>query len=699
MPPGSSRPETAARKRIDAGLAEAGWVVQDRAEMNLAAGRGVAVREFKLASGHGFADYLLFVDGKAAGVLEAKPEGHTLSGVEVQAEKYATGLPAGLDPPVEPLPFLYLSTGASTKFTNLLDPDPRSRRIFQVHQPGTLADWLAAETLNAWVRSIGHYTAADDTRPSSLRARLRAMPPVEKVGLHANQVQAIINLEYSLFQNRPRALVQMATGSGKTRMAVTAAYRLIKFGGARRVLFLVDRSNLGEQAEKEFQGFRTPDDNRKFTELYNVQRLTSNTIGSSAKVVITTIQRLYSMLKGEPDLDPGAEEASLFELGGAAMKEPLPVVYNGAYPPEYFDVIVIDECHRSIYSLWRQVLEYFDAFLVGLTATPAKHTFGFFKRNLVMEYGHEQAVADGVNVDFEIYKIRTRITDQGSTIEAEDGTMVGYRHRRSRKLRWEAPDEDVVYGAEALDRAVVAKDQIRLIVRTFRDRLFTEIFPGRTEVPKTLVFCKDDSHAEDVVEILREEFGRGNDFCRKITYKTTGRKPADLIQEFRNSYEPRIAVSVDMIATGTDIRPIEVVVFLRAIRSRVLFEQMKGRGVRVIDATELKAVTPDAHATRASLSGADSGKAVAAHQETWFSDSLPRELVGIIRSPVRAIALPNLAGARCGATIETGRSQLSGAYLTGKPTGRIHPAASTRTWPPDATLCALSTTWTRRELF
>ncbi len=589
-------PEQRARIDIDAQLVAAGWVVQNRAEIDLSASRGVAIREFKLTAGHGDADYLLFVDGKAAGVLEAKPAGHTLSGVEVQADKYANGLPAGLHPPVAPLPFLYLSTGAETKFTNLLDPNPRSRYIFQVHQPATLADWLAAETLDAWVKSVGGYTAADDTRPSSFRARLRAMPSVEKAFLFPNQLQAVINLERSLFANRPRALVQMATGSGKTIMAVTAAYRLIKFGGARRVLFLVDRSNLGEQAEKEFQGFRTPDDNRKFTELYNVQRLTSNTIGSSAKVVVTTIQRLYSMLKGEPDLDPAAEETSLFESAGAAMKEPLPVVYNRGYPPEYFDVILIDECHRSIYSLWRQVLEYFDAFLIGLTATPAKHTFGFFDQNLVMEYGHEQAVADGVNVDFEIYKIRTQITEQGATIEAESGTMLGYRHRQSRKVRWEAPDEDITYGAEALDRAVVAKDQIRLIVRTFRDRLFAEIFPGRTEVPKTLVFCKDDSHAEDVVEIVREEFGRGNSFAQKITYKTTGRKPADLIQEFRNSFDPRIAVTVDMIATGTDIRPIEVVVFLRSVKSRVMFEQMKGRGVRVIDPTELKAVTPDASA-------------------------------------------------------------------------------------------------------
>lgn len=604
MSPPTTGPEQKARMKIDTAFVEAGWVVQDRDEMNLSVNQGVAIREFKLTSGHGYADYMLFVDGKAVGVLEAKPEGHTLSGVEIQADKYSKGLPAGLDPPVEPLPFLYLSTGTDTRFTNLLDPDPRARRVFQIHQPGTLADWLAAETLQKWTTPRTTVPLAADERtpwetsggtPSSLRARLRAMPPVERASLYPNQLQAIVNLENSLFQNRPRALVQMATGSGKTIMAVTAAYRLIKFGGARRVLFLVDRSNLGEQAEKEFQGYRTPDDNRKFTELYNVQRLTSNTIGGSSKVVITTIQRLYSMLKGEPDFNAEEEEKSLFEFAGAAMKEPLPVVYNRAYPPEYFDVIVIDECHRSIYTLWRQVLEYFDAFLIGLTATPAKHTFGFFEQNLVMEYGHEQAVADGVNVDFDVYKIRTQITEKGSTIEAENGTMVGYRHRQSRKVRWEAPDEDITYGADALDRAVVAKDQIRLIVRTFRDRLFTDLFPGRTEVPKTLIFAKDDSHAEDIVEIVRQEFGRGNAFCQKITYKTTGKKPAELIQDFRNSFDPRIAVTVDMIATGTDIRPIEVVVFLRAVKSRVAFEQMKGRGVRVIDPTELKAVTPDAH--------------------------------------------------------------------------------------------------------
>ncbi len=597
-------PEQLARRDIDAQLAEAGWVVQDRAEMNLVAGQGVAVREFPMATGHGFADYMLFVDGKAVGVLEAKPAGYPLTSVELQADKYATGLPAGLNPPVNPLPFQYMSTGVETRFINGLDPDPKTRRISDVphiHRPSTLADWLKTDTLDEWVKRLhaegsGFHTAAEDTRPSSLSSRLQTLPPLEQGFLFPNQVEAVTNLEHSLQRNRPRSLVQMATGSGKTIFAITSVYRLIKYAGARRVLFLVDRSNLGEQAEKEFQAFRTPDDNRKFTELYNVQRLTSNTIGSSSKVVVTTIQRLYSMLKGESEFAAEVEEESQFESMGAAMKEPLPVVYNSTYPPEYFDVIVIDECHRSIYTLWRQVLEYFDAFLVGLTATPAKQTFGFFNKNLVMEYDHERAVADGVNVDFEVYNIRTKITEQGSTVEAHPDTMLGYRDRQTRALRWEAPDEDLTYDANEVDRRVVAKDQIRTIVRTFRDRLFTEIFPGRTEIPKTLIFAKDDSHAEDIVEIVRDEFGMGNAFCQKITYKVTAANPRDLIQSFRNSFEPRIAVTVDMIATGTDIRPIEIVMFMRAVKSRVLFEQMKGRGVRIIDSNELKAVTPDADA-------------------------------------------------------------------------------------------------------
>lgn len=286
----------------------------------------------------------------------------------------------------------------------------------------------------------------------------------------------------------------------------------------------------------------------------------------------------------------------MYESLAGLMKEAVPVEYNPNIPVEAFDFIVADECHRSIYNLWRQVLDYFDAFLVGLTATPTKQTIGFFSNNLVMEYGHEQAVADGVNVGFDVYRIRTKITEEGAKLEKEQGRFIPRRDRRTRAKRYAELDDDLIYNGSQLDRDVVAPEQIRLVIRTFRDRLFTEIFPGRTEVPKTLIFAKDDSHAEDITRIVREEFGKGNDFCQKITYKTTGKKPEELLAEFRNSYNPRIAVSVDMIATGTDVKALECLLFMRMVKSAGYFEQMKGRGCRVVSPDELQGVTPDAKA-------------------------------------------------------------------------------------------------------
>jgi type I restriction enzyme R subunit len=564
-------PEELARAIIDQKLTTAGWVVQDFKRLNLGAGLGVAVREFQTASGP--ADYVLFVDRQAVGVVEAKPEGTTLRGVAEQSARYLADFPADI-PHVElPLPFGYESTGTETFFADLRDPDYRSRQVFHFHRPETLGAWAA--------------------EPDTLRGRLREMPeqyPLITDGLWDAQIEAITNLERSFAESRPRALIQMATGSGKTYTAVSFVYRLIKHARARRVLFLVDRNNLGKQTLREFQAYITPDDGRKFTELYNVQRLTTNVIDPVSKVTITTIQRLYSMLKGE-EIEPEAEEPSMFELDLRVSEEPKRVEYNPDIPIETFDFIITDECHRSIYNLWRQVLEYFDAFLIGLTATPSKNTLGFFDQNLVTEYTHERAVADGVNVGYEVYRIRTQITQQGGQVEA--GHYIDKRDKKTRAVRWEQLDEDLQYAPNQLDRDVVAKDQIRTVIRTFRERLFTEIFPGRTEVPKTLIFAKDDSHAEDIVEIVRQEFGKGNEFCKKITYRS-GEKPEDLIASFRNAYFPRIAVSVDMISTGTDIKPLECLLFLRMIRSQGYFEQMKGRGTRVISDTDLIKVTPDA---------------------------------------------------------------------------------------------------------
>ena len=587
----STTPEAKARINIDRLLEQAGWAVQDMAALNVHASRGVAVREFPLRSGHGFADYLLYVDGKAAGVVEAKPEGHTLTGVEAQSEKYGAGLPDNLPYYIRPLPFLYESTGVETRFTNGLDPQPRSRGVFSFHTPEILAEWLDSSTLswNTGQRQVAGEQSTYST-PFTLRRRLTEMPPLDVSGLWPVQTEAIRNLEQSLAEARPRSLVQMATGSGKTFMACNQVYRLIRHAGTRRVLFLVDRSNLGRQAYREFQGFTVPGDGRKFTELYNVQLLQSNSIDPVSRVCIATIQRIYSMLRGE-ELDPEQEEFSGFDVA-SARHSPQTVEYNPNCPIEEFDFIITDECHRSIYDLWRQVLEYFDAFLIGLTATPSKQTIGFFNQNLVMEYNHQQAVADGINVGYNVYRIETKITEEGSTIEA--GMTVDRRDRRTRNVRWEELDEAIPYSPGQLDRDVVAVDQIRTVIQTFRDKVTTEIFPGREYVPKTIIFAKDDSHADDIVGVVREEFGKGNDFCQKITYRTTGVKPEDLITQFRNSFNPRIVVTVDMIATGTDIKPVEVVFFMRNVRSRNFFEQMKGRGVRTISNTDFNAVTPDA---------------------------------------------------------------------------------------------------------
>jgi type I restriction enzyme, R subunit len=567
-------PEKRARREIDRMLAECGWLVQDFGEMNIAAAPGVAVREFPLKSG--FADYLLYASGRVIGVVEAKPEGHTLRGVEIQSAKYMGGLPSGLPrwtPDGTPLPFAYESTGAVTQFTSNLDPTPRSREVFAFHRPEELARLASLDT--------------------QLRARLQRMPPLDSSKLWEKQVAAIQNLERSLAAGRPRALIQMVMGAGKTFTACNIAYRLIKFAGAKRVLFLVDRNNLGRQTLNEFQQFASPYNQYTFTEEFGVQHLKKNTIDPAAKVVITTIQRLYSILKGEEEFDESGEEASMFEAAPSLIKEPLPVVYNQKLSPEFFDFIIVDECHRSIYNVWRQVLEYYDAFLVGLTATPSAQTIGFFDGNLVMEYTHEQAVLDGVNVGYDVYRIETKVTKDGATLTKKPDYLVPRRDRTTRKKRYAALDDDVPYTGSQLDRDVVNESQIRLVIRTFKEKL-PEIFPGRAECPKTLVFAKTDLHADDVTRIIREEFGKGNEFCQKITSKSTGKKPEELLNEFRNSYMPRVAVTVDMIATGTDVKPLECLLFMRNIASAAYFEQMKGRGCRIISADALQAVTPDA---------------------------------------------------------------------------------------------------------
>jgi type I restriction enzyme, R subunit len=567
----NQNPEQIARDKIDAALEASGWVIQNKQQINLNAAAGIAIREYQTSAGP--ADYVLFVQKKPVAILEAKreEEGHRLSVHEEQTNRYAQAKLKYVEN--QEILFGYESTGELTHFTDFRDPKPRARDVFSFHRPETLLQWSLQE--------------------QSLRAGLQQLPALPETGLRECQLTAIKQLEASFKEARPKALIQMATGAGKTYTAITFMYRLLKYAGARRILFLVDTKNLGEQAEQEMMAYIPNDDNRKFSELYGVTRLKSSFIPPDNQVYISTIQRMYSILKGT-EMDESAEETNPNEY---RQKEPLPVTYTEKVPLEFFDFIVIDECHRSIYNLWKQVLDYFDAFQVGLTATPDNRTFGYFNQNVVSDYGYEKAVIDGVLVPYNVYSIETAITKKGAKINV--GEQVDRRERLTRKKFWQALDEDISYSGKQLDRDIVNKSQIRTIIRTIREQL-PAMFPDRItqndgdngtenfEVPKTLIFAKSDSHAEDIIEIVREEFAERNDFCKKITYKSE-EDPKTVLSQFRNDYYPRIAVTVDMIATGTDIRPLEILVFMRDVKSRSYYEQMKGRGTRTCSLEELKA--------------------------------------------------------------------------------------------------------------
>ncbi len=571
----NQNPEQLARDEIDKQLLACGWIIQPKNKINLNAGIGVAVREYQTDIGP--ADYVLFVDKKPVGIIEAKraEEGVHFTMHEEQTEGYRTAKLKYLTN--QPLFFGYESTGDVTRFTDYRDKKPRSRPVFTFHRPGTFAEWLKQD--------------------KSLRTRLHDIPALPVDGLRDCQVTAINNLEQSFKHAKPKALIQMATGSGKTYTAITFIYRLLKYAKAKRILFLVDTKNLGEQAEQEFMAYVPNDDNRKFTELYGVTRLKSSYIPEDNQVYISTIQRMYSILKGT-ELDESAEETNPNEY---KTKEPAPVIYNADVPIEFFDFIVIDECHRSIYNLWKQVLDYFDVFQIGLTATPDNRTFGYFNKNIVSDYGYEKAVIDGVLVPYNVYTIETKITKNGSIIAM--GENVDKRERLTRRKFWEAVDEEIEYSGKQLDRDIVNPSTIRTIVQRIKNNM-PSMFPdrmdadGKFEVPKTLIFAKTDSHAEDIIEIVREEFGEENKFCKKITYKSE-EDPKSVLSQFRNDYYPRIAVTVDMIATGTDIRPLEVLVFMRDVKSRSYYEQMKGRGTRTCSLEQLKATgTPSAKFTK-----------------------------------------------------------------------------------------------------
>lgn len=560
-------PEQKARKVIDKKLEQSGWIIQDVNRLNPTVSRGVVVREFPTDTGP--VDYALFVNGIPVGVIEAKKSeaGENITTVEEQSARYANSTFKWIKIEYS-IRFAYEATDNLIRFTDYNDIKFRSRTVFSFHRPETLERLLANE--------------------GTIRNNMKKFPPLDETGFRKCQINAIRNLDISFSNNRQKALVQMATGAGKTFTAITAAYRLLKYDKMNRILFLVDTKSLGEQAEREFLAYTPNDDPRSFSQLYGVRRLKSSYIPSDVQICISTIQRMYSILKGE-ELDESAEEISFAEYATANNRAPKEVVYNEKYPPEFFDCIIVDECHRSIYNVWSQVLSYFDSFIIGLTATPDKRTFAFFDENIVSEYPREQAIVDGVNVGEDIFLIETEITKNGARLMKQ---LIEYRNRLSRKKRWMQMDEDVDYVPPQLDRDIVNPSQIRTVIRTFKENLFTTLFPRRKEVPKTLIFAKTDSHADDIVQIVRDEFGEGNDFCRKITY--SAENPESVLSSFRNGYNPRIAVTVDMIATGTDVKPIECLIFMRDVRSKNYFEQMKGRGTRTLGKDDLQKVTPSA---------------------------------------------------------------------------------------------------------
>lgn len=570
-------PEEKARLEIDKKLETSGWSVQDLKDININASLGVAVREFRTADG-GEVDYALFIDGDPVGIIEAKEDNKGVCLLNDAHEQNMRYVNVGLkyhEDEKDMLRFVYEATSLITHFTDLKDPKPRTREIFSFHRPETLKMW------------IDEY----EMEHTTLRGRLQNFEDLPTDGFRDCQINAILRLEESLKQNNPRALVQMATGAGKTYTIVTNSYRLLKNAKAKRILFLVDTKQLGEQAETEYKNYKPYDSRDDLGSLYNIVRIQRSNISQETQICISTIQRLYSMLSGEiTTIQDDIDEECCSHHG-----KKYEVKYNAEYPPEFFDFIIIDECHRSIYNVWKQVLDYFDAFLIGLTATPSIDTYAFFNQNVVSEYTHEQAVIDDVNVGaLATYYIETDITKNGGKVFAVE-RQYEVRDKRTRKQRWENDDDDVKeYNANELDDKFVNKSQIRTILTAFRDSWKQwGYFPLREELPKTLIFAKDDSHADDIVSIAKEVFGEGNDFCKKITYRSD-EEDNSLLYKFRNDYNPRIAVTVNKIATGTDVKAIEILVFMRDIRSENYYEQMLGRARRTMSEDELKQCSPSA---------------------------------------------------------------------------------------------------------
>ena len=560
-------PEEKARQKIDLWFAEAGWKVINREDYEPTC-TAVAIRE-GLLKGNLEADYFLFINGKAIGVLEAKREeiDPFSNNVCEQAVLYAKSVPHIYQAYQKPLPFIFTSNGKELFFCDFREQKQSFKQIMAIPTPYELVKQLG----------ISDYFAG--------------LPSLQKKGLRDCQYEAVTELEKSFRSGQNRALMVLATGAGKTYTACLAAYRLLSYTPMRRVLFLVDRNNLGKQAEGEFGTFRLTENGDAFNTIFTVNRLRSSSIPSDSNVVISTIQRLFSFLKGDVIEDNDNDDDN-------DPTEEVVLPPNPNLPHDYFDLIIIDECHRSIYGNWRKVLEYFDtARLVGLTATPIPETMAFFNNNRIVNYTLEKSIVDGVNVDCRVYRIKTQVTENGGAIL--EGEKIKEETRYTGDVKTISNKETKTYTNKELNRSVINPAQIKLILSTYRDVVYTELFndPQRDAnfdyLPKTLIFALNETHASNIVQIAKEVFGRTDDrFVQKITYSAGDSN--ELIRQFRNDKDFRIAVTCTLVATGTDVKPLEVLVFMRDVESLPLYIQMKGRGVRTIGDEQLRNVTPNA---------------------------------------------------------------------------------------------------------
>lgn len=575
-------PEEKARVKIDKQLNEAGWGVVSRDEYNSLS--PVAIKE-ALMQGGKESDYLLFIDNKAVAVIEAKKEENNL-GVEVakQAENYAVTPENWYGTWFDSLiPLVYLANGKKILFKNLLTgPDSDYIELKEMHSPKKMLQLI------------------------NKTSEYGALPRIERKGLRDCQYNAECEFEKSIKQGQKKSLAVLATGSGKTYLACLAAYRLLNYTSTMRVLFLADRNNLARQAETEFKLFDRTEKQQSLNELYIINRLT-NPDKINGDIVISTIQKFFTVLTGQKTNNTSEneeDETSLnFDENDERKIEPeIELGKDLKLPPDYFQLIIVDECHRSIYGKWQSVLKYFkDAKILGLTATPTPEAYAFFNDNVIEKYTYDDSVVDGVNVPARVYRIKTEQTEHGGVIN--NGDIIVETTRNGDKVNEYVSKERIDFNSAQLDRSIVSPDQIRKNIKAFRDTIYTDIFPEREVlwkyIPKTLIFAKDDHHASEIVEIVKEVFSekfKGSEvpekFVQKITY-SAGDTNA-LIREFRTEKEFRIAVTVTLVATGTDVKPLEIVMFMRDVNSDVLYTQMKGRGCRTINDDKLKEVTPNA---------------------------------------------------------------------------------------------------------